>query len=154
MPNKIVLPFSNFNRMVGNSSSGISKFISNQKIGKIELVSKPYKWIIDFQNGIFTKLNNGKKESESNNLSIGDCIGDLLDMISSKNNSYTSVNLFRRTSGLSDFSSVKKQISAEESILIKKNSVTETKLIENKVKTILRKLIKEEIIMVLGKKKP
>jgi len=105
---KVILSFTDFKRYAGSSSIDLIHFLTNQKIGKVEFTTKPYKtpirpttsitkWVIDLQKGLFLKLVDGKEE-HSEKQSVGELIGEIMDLISmDKSNEYSSIAVYRRT---------------------------------------------------------
>lgn len=108
MPKKYTMPFKQYHSMFGSkSSTEVIKFLSSQKIGKIELVTSPWqlptqedksvtKFIFDLENNKYTKLVNGKVEFNERG-TIGELITDFYDMSKSNSNDYSSVIFYRRT---------------------------------------------------------
>lgn len=117
MSKKIVLSFEQFKRFAGSGSVELIKFLTNQRIGKVEFTSKPWdwanktdhpelkkrfggqritKWVVDLQKGLFLKLINGK-QNHSEKQSVGELIGEIRDLISNaERNGYSSVAIYRR----------------------------------------------------------
>lgn len=105
MANKVKITNSDLKRYTSNgSSSDTIHFIVKQKIGKVELVSDQFKWVIDFENGKFTKFSNNEMESSFDE-DIGELVTDFIDLI--KRYNYDSVVLFRRKNEVKNMKSIK-----------------------------------------------
>lgn len=117
MAKKVRLDFESLKFRTGNGDSVKTiDFINKQKIGKVEFSVEKYnyadfapttfkgtdkdkdinvKFVVDFDNKKYIKVVDGVTETTPE--TMGELITDLIDLIKSKTNKYTSVYVYQRT---------------------------------------------------------